>query len=530
MGTHERCALPEFPLPAGYVSSGAYFEEEILGAFRKMSKRLGAYRDGAVRRVHDELAIIKRGYPEYFLIVFDLIHWARRHKLNIRVKGAINSSYIAYVDGIVNHDPLAEGHHFEDFINPLHAEHTLPDIDLATTRDGREQLIMHLVEHYGKEHVALIKNYPRGVILCKRRISTIVPVFENENGMFVADCSVRKVLEKNLVKIDIDIEEDHPMVVECLRATNGELVYHQQLAEMIALISGKDYAWSTLVAKSLRVHDLENCAKLKAEFFAVSLANSNFRRGIWAREHTAKAYLERLWTKWSSRPFYLHSYPQCHSGDKMPRFVTSREVIGRVSFADIGNALDRGERVVILVRHAERPPLDQDDPTHGKDLPLTDYGKSYASKFGFELREATFPHPIQVYTSEMKRCRQTAMRIARQAMVGSNGAQILDVLGDKTPYFLLPKDCLAEATDRLENILLTQRSYLDTDNKPDVKVFVTHDVNVGGFLAGRDVPTLFDENNKPYFLDAAVIFIGKNGRCFYGHLPSIERVEPLYLP
>lgn len=530
MGTHERCALPEFPLPAGYASSGAYFEEEILGTFRKMSKRLGAYHDGAVRRVHDELAIIKRGYPEYFLIVFDLIHWARRHKLNIRVKGDIHSSYIAYVDGIINHDPLAEGHHFEDFINPLHAEHTLPDIDLATTRDGREQLIMHLVEHYGKEHVALIKNYPRGVILCKRRISTIVPVFENENGMFVADCSVGKVLEKNLVKLDIDIEDEHPIVVECLRATNGELVYHQQLAEMIALLSGKDYAWSTFVAKTLRVHDVEKCRQLKKEFVDTALANTNYRRGIWKCKRSAIEYLEQLWAKWCARPFYLYSYPQCVSGDKMPCFVTSRQVIGRVSFTDIGNALDRGDRAIILVRHAERPPLDKNDPTHGTDLSLTDYGKSCASKFGFELREATFPHPIQVYTSKMKRCRQTAMRIARQIMVGSKGAHILDILGDKTPYFLLPKDHLAEATDKLEDELLAQRAYFDTDNKPDVKVFVTHDVNVGGFLAGRGVPTLFDEVNKPYFLDAAVILIGKNGRCSYGHLPSIERLEPLYLP
>lgn len=212
------------------------------------------------------------------------------------------------------------------------------------------------------------------------------------------------------------------------------------------------------------------------------------------------------------------------------RAVTSRRVIGRIAFTDIARALKRGKRVIILVRHAERPPIDKDDITHGKNLSLTDYGKSCASKFGFELREAAFSHPIQVYTSEMKRCRQTAMRIARQVTDGPKRVPILDVLGDKTPYFLLPKDHFAEATDRLENVLLAQRAYRDTDNKPDVKVFVTHDVNVGGFLAGRGVPTLFDEINKPYFLDAAVIFIGKNGRCSYGHLPSIERIEPLYLP
>lgn len=485
-------ALPDFPLPSGYASPGVFLEEDILSDFRTYGRQLGIFRDHAIRRIREELSVIRQSHPEYLLIVFDLIRHARREHHPVNVKGNIHSSYVAYIVGIIEKDPLATGFRFEDFINPIHARKTLPDIDIETSREGREFMIRHLVERYGSEHVARIKGYPRGIVLART---------------------------------------------------------------MIALISGKDYAWATHVAKLLRIHDTRLCPILKQDFIETALRNHDFRRGQWRDEHTATVYLDGLWKKWSAAPFHLFSQAHCLSGDRTCRQATTRQAIGFVSFADIGNALDRGNRVILLVRHAERPPLKRDDPTFGKDLPLTERGRKSASDYGFELREATFPHPISITTADNKRCTQTGLRIARQIQVGSRGVSHADFLGSGSPYFAKTQDRLAlagegnyrqalndyfktgrqrgfnplaEATDRLESAILGHKVYGLL--KPDLEVFVTHDINVAAFLAGRGVVPQFSDATWPWFLDAAVIFVGPNGRCSYGFLPGNERLPLVYIP
>ena len=68
-----------------------------------------------------------------------------------------------------------------------------------------------------------------------------------------------------------------------------------------------------------------------------------------------------------------------------------------------------------------------------------------ASDYGFELREATFPHPISITTADNKRCTQTGLRIARQIQVGSRGVSHADFLGSGSPYFAKTQDRLALA-------------------------------------------------------------------------------------
>ena len=58
----------------------------------------------------------------------------------------------------------------------------------------------------------------------------------------------------------------------------------------------------------------------------------------------------------------------------------------------------------------------------------------------------------------------------------------------------------------------------DWCNPHQLNIFVTHDICVGCFLAGRKVITHFDESNWPKFLDAAVAFLGRNGRARYGYM------------
>ena len=88
--------------------------------------------------------------------------------------------------------------------------------------------------------------------------------------------------------------------------------------------------------------------------------------------------------------------------------ITSRTIVGEVSFQDIAVALNRGERVAIIVRHAERPPLEKNDPTFGKDLELTEHGIEQAKTFGFVLSQFIGTATHAVYAGDNKRCTMTA--------------------------------------------------------------------------------------------------------------------------
>ena len=139
-----------------------------------------------------------------------------------------------------------------------------------------------------------------------------------------------------------------------------------------------------------------------------------FRQRRWADEHTARQYAESLWTEWSKNTTRLFMRTHVASGDKTPRFATSRTAVGEVSVQDIAVALNRGERVAIIVRHAERPPLEKNDPTFGKDLKLTEHGIEQAKTFGFILSQFIGKATHRCFACDNKRCLETARLILRE--------------------------------------------------------------------------------------------------------------------
>jgi hypothetical protein len=225
--------------------------------------------------------------------------------------------------------------------------------------------------------------------------------------------------------------------------------------------------------------------------------------------------------------------------------TTTRKVVGEVSFADIAEALRCGDRVAIVMRHAERPPLPPNDPTFGKDLPLTRRGRREADAFGFFLFEYCRGHDAWVSAGTATRCQQTALEISKHAVPGGQGISLDSVLGSESPFFGAVSDRLKiadagnprnalneyfrtgrlkgyndlfEATDAFER-------HLWEDGAVQFGIYVTHDVNVACFLAGRGVVSQFDDSTWPGYLDAAVAFLGKYGHARYGVMRSpVERL------
>ena len=541
-------SLPEFRIPIQYENAGKYLRALVQEKIDEMLKNGWSGVACRAQHLEEELDVLCRGFPENILIIKDYVDAARKagHMVDAKM-GSACASEVLNTLGVTCASPMSNGLRFEDFVNPKFAKEWLPIIGIRTSEEGRTFIINYLADKYGREHVAVVGCDERKIVMSGEKIADVVPVNEGEVGILVTDCPMEAILKSNLCLYTIDAVAVHPIERECLRETSGRLVYHEQLSEMLQLMSGLPYAWASWTQKCLATKNADSCLTLKDEFIRAALSNGDFRRDLWRDEAVARSYIETKWKSWYEYGNRLISYAHIVSGDRYTRTVTHREAVGEVNFQDIENAHQKGERVVLLLRHAERPPLEMDDPTFGKDIEITPKGRMDAKVFGCALGDFTLGWGERVVSSsKMKRCRETAYNIIRELIPWRDvGIGLSDILGDKSPYFgrhsermaLAKKgnyrnalneyfrtghqqgfQNLADATDKLEEYIWNDYSRLN----PALQVMVTHDINVGCFLAGQKVITQFNDSTWPRYLDAAVCFLDRYGRARYGFMRYYE--------
>jgi DNA polymerase-3 subunit alpha len=107
-------------------------------------------------RLEYELRIIgEMGFPGYFLIVAEFIHWAKKQGIPVGPgRGSGAGSVVAWALTITDLDPLRFGLLFERFLNPERV--SMPDFDIDFCQDRRDEVIRHVQEKYGRDHVAQI--------------------------------------------------------------------------------------------------------------------------------------------------------------------------------------------------------------------------------------------------------------------------------------------------------------------------------------------------------------------------------------
>ena len=170
--------LPKFDVPEGYDSWG-YLNKLC---YEGLSRRYPA-KDGMVTipgrkapvpykevegQLQYELGIIQQmGYVDYFLIVWDFIHFAREHGIAVGPgRGSAAGSVVSYTLEITNIDPLRYSLIFERFLNPERV--TMPDIDIDFCVERRQEVIDYVSQKYGKDRVVQIVTFgtmaARGVI------------------------------------------------------------------------------------------------------------------------------------------------------------------------------------------------------------------------------------------------------------------------------------------------------------------------------------------------------------------------------
>ena len=147
--------LPKYEVPEDY-DSWSYLNKLCQDG---MAKRY-PNDDGTLQeRLSYELGVIHNmGYVDYFLIVWDFIHFARSHDIMVGPgRGSAAGSIVSYCLEITNIDPVRYDLLFERFLNPERV--SMPDIDIDFCFERRQEVIDYVVEKYGKEQVVQIVTF-----------------------------------------------------------------------------------------------------------------------------------------------------------------------------------------------------------------------------------------------------------------------------------------------------------------------------------------------------------------------------------
>ncbi len=146
----ERYRFPGFNVPEGETAFSYLYQlahDGLLRRYHPVTKR-------ALNQLTHELDVIDRtNLAEFFLIVWDLMEFARAGGIIGQGRGSAGDSIVAYCLGITKVDPIEHKLLFERFINEARA---LPDIDIDFDVNRREEVIQYLYDTYGADHAAMV--------------------------------------------------------------------------------------------------------------------------------------------------------------------------------------------------------------------------------------------------------------------------------------------------------------------------------------------------------------------------------------
>ena len=143
--------MPTVPIPNGYTAE-QYLRQKAYEGARRL---YGPISPEVQSRLEEELKVISRmGFEPIFLIVEEILNFARQEQIPYSSRGSAASSLVAHSLGITSPDPLELNLFFERFLNP--ARSTPPDIDTDLCSRQRDRVIQHVFDTYGAERVAMV--------------------------------------------------------------------------------------------------------------------------------------------------------------------------------------------------------------------------------------------------------------------------------------------------------------------------------------------------------------------------------------
>ena len=166
--------LPNYDVPPEFETHFDFFKKLCDDGIKKR------YGENPSKEILDraeyEISVIKKmGYVDYFLIVWDFIHFAKTNGISVGPgRGSGAGSIIAYAIEITDIDPMKYDLLFERFLNPERI--SMPDFDVDFSDTHRQEVIDYVSEKYGHDHVSQIITF--GTMAAKMVIRDVARVLD----------------------------------------------------------------------------------------------------------------------------------------------------------------------------------------------------------------------------------------------------------------------------------------------------------------------------------------------------------------
>ncbi|UCC98112.1 MAG: DNA polymerase III subunit alpha [Phycisphaerales bacterium] len=148
--------LPRVDLAKGRTGDGELARLCHLG----LARRYRPVSNGIVKRLEHELAVIRKTkFSDYFLVVHDIVNFAKRSNIPVEVRGSAAGSLVSHVLGFTRVCPIENNLYFERFMNPGRKD--CPDIDIDLCWRRRDDVVEYCYQNWGAERVAMISNINR---------------------------------------------------------------------------------------------------------------------------------------------------------------------------------------------------------------------------------------------------------------------------------------------------------------------------------------------------------------------------------
>lgn len=229
-----RYYLPNYPVPEG-TSTAQYCRQMAKeGLERRLASNFDAVDLTELRKPYDErleyeLEVIDQmGFTSYFLIVMEFIRWAKQMRIPVGPgRGSGAGSLVSYCLDITDVDPLKYDLLFERFLNP--ARVSMPDFDVDFCMEGRERVIQHVADRYGRDAVAQIITF--GTMAAKAVVRDVARVQGKPYGLadklsklipFDPGMTLQKALDEEvLLREFVDQNEDAQEIIEMAFKVEG---------------------------------------------------------------------------------------------------------------------------------------------------------------------------------------------------------------------------------------------------------------------------------------------------------------------
>ena len=164
-------ALGSWILPHFSIPEHTTYESELEKLARDgfALRAMEATKEAEERLAYELGIIANKGYAPYFLVVADLLRFAREHGILTTTRGSAAGSLVSYLTGITNIDPLEYNLPFERFLNPERPK--APDIDMDIADEYRDAMIRYAKETYGEDKVAQIGTF--GTMMARAAVRDI---------------------------------------------------------------------------------------------------------------------------------------------------------------------------------------------------------------------------------------------------------------------------------------------------------------------------------------------------------------------